>query len=123
MKTTIDDAVRLIRERGRELQDQNKVENFAWIEGAYFVLVAAWLERRVEEENPTCYRCHKPHGGAVVWHRTQVSEHEAYMPLCEPCWSACRTPDGRLPYYRAMAEKRGGLVGWAAIEQAVREGK
>ena len=49
MKLTIDDAVRLIRERGRELQDQNKVENFAWIEGAYFVLVAEWLEKKVEE--------------------------------------------------------------------------
>lgn len=48
-KPTIDDAVRLIRERGKELQSQNKVENFAWLEGAHFLLVADWLEKKAEE--------------------------------------------------------------------------
>lgn len=49
MKLTIDDAVRLIRERGQELQDQNKVEQFAWLEGKYYEAVAAWLEKKAEE--------------------------------------------------------------------------
>ena len=50
----------------------------------------------------------------------------AAYPLCEECWQELRTPDNRLPYYRALFDSWSQTepqseIKWADIEAAVRK--
>ena len=73
----------------------------------------------------TCECCGRPWKFAKE-HSTKYTISSGCFPLCEKCWAKLKTPEKRIPYYRALY-KRWEIEGltdkcWDDIEKAVLKG-
>lgn len=64
----------------------------------------AWLAREFWCGYESCYCCRFP-WPPLLRHSTHCSDPEFVAEaLCESCWLRLRTPEARLPYYRALVK-------------------
>lgn len=85
-------------------------------------LLSRWLACLLSFGYGSCFRCHTPWNW-VKYHVTDYTPHRGCLPLCEKCWAEL-TPEGRLPFYRALIEQWDGEDSetWSAVEAAVLAG-
>ena len=68
-----------------------------------------------------CEKCKMP-WKFVERHITQFTEIVGCFSLCEECWQKLKTPEKRMPYYKALWEKwNSDIEEWKLIEKAVNE--